>query len=199
MQKEKRMKSKTLTRIIALAFFAVLVLPLVSSAQEQKKEHHHYKLIDLGTFGGPNSGVNFEPFQNVINNAGTVVGGADTSVPTPEPNCYNPFGNPDCFISHGFVWRGNSLKDLGTLPGGNFSFVTAINQRGQFAGLSENDKIDPVSGNPEFHAVLDQVTFSAPAAAGSAPVSASTPLGLNPHLASAEKTFSTDSRRRVNR
>jgi probable HAF family extracellular repeat protein len=124
--------------------------------RDHNPKHHHYKLVDLGTFGGPNSGVNIEPFQNVINNAGTVVGGADTSIPTPEPGCYNPVNNPDCFISHAFVSRGKSLKDLGTLPGGNFSFATAINQRGQIAGVSENSQIDPVSGNPEFHAVLWQ-------------------------------------------
>src|SRR4029077_20611656 len=70
------------------------------------------------------------------------------------PGCYNPIGNLDCFISQAFVWGGYSLKDLGTLPGGNFSFATAINQRGQVAGLSEPDQVDPCSGNPEFHAVL---------------------------------------------
>ena len=53
--------------LIALSLCAAMALPSVSSAQEQKAQHHHYKLIDLGTFGGPNSGVNFEPFQNVIN------------------------------------------------------------------------------------------------------------------------------------
>jgi probable HAF family extracellular repeat protein len=151
------MNSKTWTRIIALALFAALSIPVQLAAQDKQDHHHkyhHYQLIELGTFGGPNSGVNFEPFQNVINNAGTVVGGADTSILTPEPGCYNPFGNPDCFISHAFVSRSNNLKDLGTLPGGNFSFATAINQRGQIAGLSENDQIDPFSGNPEFHAVL---------------------------------------------
>ena len=146
---------KTLSVVFSISSLcAALALPAVSYAQAQTATHHHYKLIDLGTFGGPNSGVNSEPFQNVINNAGTVVGGADSPIPTPEPGCYNPFGNPDCFISHAFMWRRHGLKDLGTLPGGNFSFATSINQRGQIAGLSENDQIDPFSGNPEFHAVL---------------------------------------------
>jgi len=125
-----------------------------TSAQEQNAKHHHYKLVDLGTFGGPNSGVNFEPFQNVINNSGTVVGGADTSSLTPVAGGFNPIGNQDFFVSHAFVWRGESLEDLGTLPGGNFSFAAAINQRGQIAGTSENSQIDPASGNPEFRAVL---------------------------------------------
>ena len=153
------MKSKTFTWFTVMTLFAVLGMSIRVYAQEKQErdaQHHHYKLIDLGTFGGPNSGVNIEPFQNVINSKGTVVGGADTSMPTPEPGCYNPVGNPDCFISHAFVWKSNSLKDLGTLPGGNYSFAAAINDRGRIAGVSENDQIDPFTGNPEFHAVLWQ-------------------------------------------
>ena len=153
------MNSETWKQVIGLALFAALAIPVQLAAQNSQLSHHkyhHYQLIDLNTFGGPNSGVNFEPFQNVINSNGTVVGGADTSVPTPEPNCYNPFVNPDCFISHAFMSTGGGLKDLGTLPGGNFSFATAINQRGQISGLSENDQTDPVTGNPEFHAVVWQ-------------------------------------------
>jgi probable HAF family extracellular repeat protein len=116
--------------------------------------HHHYKLIDLGTFGGPGSFVAIEPGENIINGSGLVVGSADISVLTPEPNCYSPNLNPDCYISHAFRSNGNELKDLGTLSGGNDSFAAAINQAGQIAGLSENDMIDPTTGNPEFHAVL---------------------------------------------
>jgi probable HAF family extracellular repeat protein len=149
------MNSETWTRITALALFAAIPVQLAAQdKQDHPHQYHHYLLIDLGTFGGPNSGVNIEPWQNVINNNGTVVGGADTS--TPEPSCYNPYGNPSCFITHAFMSTGNGLKDLGTLPGGNFSFATAINQHGEIAGLSENDQIDPVTGNPEFHAVLWQ-------------------------------------------
>jgi len=152
------MESRRLTCIIAMTLFALAMSAQLAAKGEGKQHHaheyHHYQLIDLGTFGGPNSGVNIEPFQNVINSKGTVVGGADTSMPTPEPGCYNPIGNPDCFISYSFVWGGKTLRDLGTLPGGNFSSATAINERGQIAGVSENDQVDPFSGNPEFHAVL---------------------------------------------
>src|SRR5580700_6703637 len=110
------MKKNLATYITALTVLAVPAIPVQLAAQDtqdQPHKYHHYQFIDLGTFGGPNSGVNIEPFQNVINRNGTVVGTADTSMPTPEPGCYNPFGNPDCFISHAFVARGNRLKDLG--------------------------------------------------------------------------------------
>ena len=46
------------------------------------------------------------------------------------------------------------MRDLGTLPGGYYSFATAINLRGQIAGVSENNRIDPAFGYPEFRAVL---------------------------------------------
>src|SRR5271165_5122693 len=142
-----------------LAAITIIVLDLGVariSAQEPKAKHHHYKLVDLGTFGGPGSSVSIEPGQDVINSYGTVVGTADTSLLTPEAACFNPVSNPDCYVSHAFAWRGNTLKDLGTLPGGNYSFAGTINQFGQISGVSENDKTDPVTGNPEYHAVLWQ-------------------------------------------
>jgi probable HAF family extracellular repeat protein len=125
-----------------------------AKANESQVPHHHYKLVDLGTFGGPFGTINAEPTENFINNAGTIVGGADTSILTPVPGCYNPVNNNDCNISHAFAWRDDRLKDLGTLPGGDFSYAEGINNLGQIAGVSENDRLDPASGNPEFHAVL---------------------------------------------
>jgi|SRR5215469_11415379 len=144
--------------VLAISLLTVLVVPLQLAAQKTQTHthrHHHYQFIDLGTFGGPNSGVSIEPWEPAINSAGTVAGVADTSIPTSAPNCYDPVVNSDCYVSHAFVWRDGALKDLGTLPGGEeFSFANAINQSGQVAGLSETGVIDPVTGNPEFHAVL---------------------------------------------
>jgi len=96
-----------------------------------------------------NSRFNTEPTVHFVSEAGVAVGGADTAVPTPVPGCFNPVGNPDCFISHAFVWRGDGLHDLGTLPGSYFSFAYAINARGQIVGVSENNQnVD----SPEFPA-----------------------------------------------
>src|SRR5258707_187296 len=148
---------KTLSVVFSISSLcAALALPAVSYAQGQTAKHHHYKFVDLSTFGGPKSGVNGEPSVKVINDVGTVVGSADTSILTPVLGGFNPIQNPDFFISHAFVWRGGSLKDLGTLPGGDYSLAAAINHGGQIAGTSENNQIDPASGNPEFHAVLWQ-------------------------------------------
>lgn len=152
------MNSRTLTYIMAVTVFATLTMPVHMAAQGKRAQnhHHHYQIIDLGTFGGPQSFLNVEPTGNFINQSGTIVGGADTSISTPVPGCYNPVLNPDCYISNAFVWNANGLQNLGTLPGGLFSFAYAINKRGQIAGVSENGQTDPGSGNPEFDAVLWQ-------------------------------------------
>src|SRR6202022_3803029 len=67
---------------------------------ESDRNHVRYKLVDLGTFGGPNS-VTQEELQ-VLNNRGMVAGQADTSIPN-HPNscifCSSPF------IFHAFQWR----------------------------------------------------------------------------------------------
>src|SRR6201987_5052465 len=151
-----------------LAFYGCLLVVLAAlakpshlasqdEAQNRTKGYHHYKLVDLGTFGGPISGVNAEPTEtDIINVGGTIVGGADTSIPTPVPGCYNPVLRMDCNIFHAFAWRGEGLVDLGTLRGGKFSFAEGINNRGQIVGVSENGQNDPVTGFPEFHAVLWQ-------------------------------------------
>jgi hypothetical protein len=48
--KEKTMKSPKLKRIIALGLFATIAIPAQLAAQ-----HTHYKLVDMGTLGGPAS------------------------------------------------------------------------------------------------------------------------------------------------
>src|SRR5438034_9865605 len=97
------MKSRTLILAIAMTLLAALALPVPLAAQ-----HSRYKLIDIGTFGGPNSQVNGSP-PPMINNRGVVAGLADTA----EPCSY--LGG---FVSPAFRWEDGVLTNLGLLPGG---------------------------------------------------------------------------------
>ena len=141
---ELRMKFQLRKEFATIAFLAVFLVSIPSFAQQQNAASPRYRLIDLGTFGGPNSSETLEfPY---INNQGTVVGFADTSTP-------DPF-NPGSFIPHAFRWQAGVLTDLGTLPDGIGSFAIWSNDRGQVVGLSGNGQIDPQLGVPEGIAVL---------------------------------------------
>src|ERR1700687_3686589 len=73
-RRRRTMKFKTLwiTAMTLLTVVAAVRLPAQGQPQSEKKEHIRYKLIDIGTFGGPNSGNNGE--STVMNNQGAVVG-----------------------------------------------------------------------------------------------------------------------------
>jgi hypothetical protein len=74
------MKLAKLTFTIAVALLALLAIPLQLTAQD----HSRYKLIDLGTFGGPASYLT-NGFDGILNHHGMVAGWADTSTPDPDP------------------------------------------------------------------------------------------------------------------
>jgi len=132
-----------------VALLAVLVLPARSGAQQ----HPRYRLVDLGTFGGPHSygSVNGDGFQ-LLNNAGIVAASADLSSPDPNQSyfCFNT----DCFQTHAAQWKDGVVTDLGALPVNNNSAAGSINSRGWATGQSQSATIDPALAIPEFHAVL---------------------------------------------
>jgi probable HAF family extracellular repeat protein len=138
-----------------MTLFAALAIPVRLAAHDKRDhhhKHHHYKLVEIGTLGGPTSyeDINGSGDQ-ILNNAGIVSSEADTSIPDPNaPNCYQP----DCFVSHAFRWQDGVLTDLGALPGVNSSAAGAINARGWSVGQSQNGVIDPLLGIPEVRAVL---------------------------------------------
>jgi probable HAF family extracellular repeat protein len=150
---EAHMKSKGLVGTIAMTLVAALAIPVQLAGQEQLegKGHHRYKLIDLGTFGGPASYF-ANGFDGILNNHGTSAGWADTSTPDPYPGfCVNL----DCFVSHAFAWRNGSKTDLGVLPGGSSSYALWISQNGLITGNSQNGEVDPlIPGLPEIRAVI---------------------------------------------
>jgi len=160
------MKSRFLTLVPAIALFATLAIPIRLAAQDkptQNDKHHHYKLIDLGTSGGPQSWVfgALEFPSATLSNTG-VVGAANTHDSNPNyPNC-NPFVpllcalyfTPDPFVEHAFEWRDGNFTDLGVLPGGSNSYAQWISGNGLIVGTSENGLIDPLTGYPEGRGVL---------------------------------------------
>ncbi|HXM22378.1 MAG TPA: hypothetical protein VN948_14075 [Terriglobales bacterium] len=153
------MKSRFLMCCTAIALFVALSIPVSLTAQEHPTKHHSYKLIDLGTFGGPVAYINNDPSgggaaSGIQTPRGTIVGAADTSISDPNyPNTclVCPL---DPLILHAFEWQDGSLADLGALPGLNSSFANWISPKGLVAGFSENGAIDPLLGVPEVDAVL---------------------------------------------
>src|SRR5215472_15161425 len=137
----------------AAAIFIALFVALALSGLLAAQEHPHYRLIDLGTLGGPHSygSVNGQGF-NLLNNTGQVASSADLT--TPDPNlAFFPF-NPDGYQSHAFRWSNAVMTDLGALPLNNNSTAGSINARGWATGQSQSATIDPVLGFPEYRAVL---------------------------------------------
>lgn len=147
------MKSRLLMLGATLMLMAVAMpLRTVGQEQEHEKGHSRYKLIDMGTFGGPAS--NAIP---VLNNKGEMAGGSATSVPG-NPTLFGNggFDGSVPFIFHVFAWRDGDIIDLGALPPveQDYSNPGAINNTGEIAGLSENGITDPITALPEIRAVV---------------------------------------------
>ena len=93
-----------LRKLLILLF--TLAVPISLAAQEHANTpvHRHYKLIDMGTLGGPASYFTEPGFgrgELVLNSQGEVAGKADTSTPD------NRSGNcpPICFDTKVFRWQ----------------------------------------------------------------------------------------------
>jgi len=142
------MKSQLVKALVAVAGLAALALPIKLVAQ-----YPHYKLIDLGTFGGPNSFYASSPVVQSANNRGDVVGGAETSRMDPlAPNCSIISSN--CQIVHAFEWRDGVRTDLGTLPGGNNSIAYWVSDSGLVFGNADDGGVDAVTGLQDFEGVV---------------------------------------------
>jgi probable HAF family extracellular repeat protein len=128
-----------------------------SAPQSHHAKHLHYRLVDIGTFGGPASDLNTGNdggfSVNIVNNQGALAGWADTATPDPYPSyCFY-----DCYVTHAFRWQDGVMTDLGALADGVSSQAVWISASGLIAGVSENGEIDPlISGFPENRAVLWQ-------------------------------------------
>jgi probable HAF family extracellular repeat protein len=104
---------------------------------------------DLGTLGGPNSGVAYP----IKDNYGLIVGGAQGSRIDPLHEYWG--SGYDCFatapyvckgykhLQFGFVWQNGVMTKLPTL-GGNNSDAAGVNSRGQVAGFAETATMAPI-------------------------------------------------------
>lgn len=110
------------------------------------------KEIDLGTFGGPNSGL----FGPGINEKGQVVANAETDMEDHLGNLGGTTDNVATGINNlgqivgqsglpgqqentdAFLWQNGVMTDLGTLAGDVGSSASNINDKGQVVGISCN-------------------------------------------------------------
>ncbi len=140
-----------LTWSAVLTVFAASTMPVGLAA----REHHRYRLIDMRTFGGPQSYTYGEAAQS-LNGGGTAVGQADTSVLDPNYPNVNPLVDlfPDPFIQHAFKWQKGARIDLGALRGVNSSVADWVNDWGVAVGTSTTGSLDPITGFPAANAVV---------------------------------------------
>lgn len=98
--------------------------------------------IDLGTLGGPNSGI----FQYNHGSAGQFVGWSETSATDPNDENYCGFGTTH--ICRGFSWQDGKMRSLPTL-GGNNDHTNDVNKSGQLVGDSETSTKDSSCNPPQ--------------------------------------------------
>lgn len=133
-----------------------------SATSDAQQDNSQYTLIDLGTFGGPDSTVSTAYITGpteILNNQGTVVGFADTAAADPFPAfCFDGYVVsylvPDCNLANAFESQNGTLTKLNGLAQDSAA-ATAINSNGEIAGIAENGETDPLDpGFPELRAVL---------------------------------------------
>src|SRR5262249_8191192 len=145
--------------LLALSGMSKLVIGTVIATPDTSahSKHHHYKLIDMGSFGGPASCIN-EPlnFVPAVNDRGITVGTSSTAASaksTTNPTAINCSAAPNVY--HGFEWQNGRITDLGSLGGANYSSdADSINARGEIEGVSENGQVDPLIGLNQIRAVV---------------------------------------------
>jgi probable HAF family extracellular repeat protein len=95
---------------------------------------------DLGTLGGPDT--NFEDYcsnARAVNDLDQIVGWSTTVASDTGQPCVSAGLN----LPHAFVWsQGQSMQDLGALPGDTMSMACANNFFGQVIGTSGNSVVE---------------------------------------------------------
>lgn len=143
------MKKGLAIALYGITLFAALAIPAQLFAQEQsglqllQKHLTHYKVVFIGTFGGPNSHFSIGGTR-ILNNNGSFVGWADDSLPDP----FAPDGcwDGDCFVARAFRWKNGEMEDLGSLAPGFSSDVSWMSSRGLISGEAQTGDVDPNGG-----------------------------------------------------
>jgi len=149
------MKSKAL--VCAAMVLLTMARPVSMNSQDETKQkhphqYHHYQLVDPGTFGGPQSGLQAPPFprNGVLNNQGTLITNADTLSIDPYCGDY-----PDCYAADGLQFRNGVATNVGVLPGGIASQINWISANGLMVGNGDNGLQDPLDSSfPQIHPLL---------------------------------------------
>ena len=148
------MKLRGATRLSGIALFAGLMAITITTAQEAKPKakHHRYRVVDVGTFGGPNADTLVPPpAAQILTNSGLFVGTAETKLADPfAPNCVDS----DCLVQSGLLNVAGVSINIGTLRHGYSGGPISVNNFGVSVGFSQNGELDPLTGNPELKAAL---------------------------------------------
>jgi probable HAF family extracellular repeat protein len=145
---------KTGTGLVSITLIALVVFSRALAADPNPQ----YRLVDLGTLGGPNSylpywyvAYTFTP--RALAADGTFAGWADTANPDPYVPCFW-----NCYVDRAFRWKDGFRTPLSALPGrpGLSAASSWISRSGLIVGFSENGEIDPYLEAPVLHAVLWQ-------------------------------------------
>ena len=137
------------TILYATCTLTVLLAAIGPGVAVAGPDYPHYRLIDLGTFGGPTGG-GFGPSSTQLNNRGDVIAQLSTTIP--DPYCLS---NENCLVYRGALRETNGVvTDLGGLSAEHGSAPVWITESGLIAGISENGLVDPLTQFPQFRAVL---------------------------------------------
>jgi len=140
------MKTQVLVRVSAIVLVVAVWIPVRFAAQTEPadpaQKHPRYKLVDLGTLGGP-SAYGTPPLDmdqdqtgfRFLNQAGVVSSYADTALP--DPNAPDFCFVSDCLLAHAYRWKNGVMTDLGALDNRLNSAAVSINAQGWSAGQSQ--------------------------------------------------------------
>lgn len=143
---------KVTSAIAVVPAVMMLVSSLLCAQHKEAGQKPHYRLVDLGTLGGPNSSF-FDLNNNLNAHRALATNCSDTANLDPASEVNILFANSP-YIQHAFRATPEGMTDLGALPGGTSSCGQSINTHGDVAGYASTGGIDPITGIPAVEAVL---------------------------------------------